>query len=323
MAGMLIDGHWKTQDEFADDDGAFKRKESSFRDWITPDGENAPEDKKAFPAQSGRYHLYVSYACPWANRALIMRGLKGLEDHISVSVVHPHMLDKGWSFQAGFDGATAGDNLYGFEHMHQIYTKAMPDYTGKVTVPVLWDKETETIVNNESSEIIRILNTAFNSITGNSDDYYPEALRGDIDEVNERVYHEINNGVYKVGFATKQAVYEGEYEKLFKALDWLESRLENNGSYLVGEQLTEADIRLFVTLVRFDAVYFGHFKCNKKQIADYPLLQAYLERIYNTPHVGETIHMDHIKSHYYYSHNTINPTRIVPKGPVLSWYKDT
>ena len=318
MAGMLIDGQWKTQDEFADDDGAFKRQDSSFRDWVTPDGENAPEGKKAYKAESGRYHLYVSYACPWANRALIMRRLKGLEGHIDVSVVHPYMLDKGWTFDDDFEGAT-GDRLYGFDRLSQIYTKAKPDYTGKVTVPVLWDKQSETIVNNESSEILRILNSGFNDLTGNDEDYYPQDLRGDIDDVNEQVYHGVNNGVYKAGFATKQDVYQKEVTKLFDVLDHLEERLEEGGPYLCGARFTEADIRLFVTLVRFDAVYVGHFKCNIKRIEDYQSLQAYLERVYAMPGVGETVHMNHIQHHYYYSHETLNPHRIVPKGPDLSW----
>ena len=321
MAGMLINGEWKTKDEFADEDGSFKREDSSFRDWVIPEGDEALNGKNSFPAQSGRYHLYVSYACPWANRTLIMRALKGLQEHISVSVVHPYMLDRGWTFDTDFEGAT-GDTLYGFDALYKLYLKAKPDYTGKVTVPVLWDKQRETIVNNESADIIRILNSAFDAITGNTDDYYPHDLRNEIESVNDKVYNHVNNGVYKAGFATQQDVYEREVCSLFDTLNWLERKLDDNdGPYLFGERLTEADIRLFVTLVRFDAVYHGHFKCNIRRIVDYKHLQAYLERMYNLPAIGQTIHMDHIQNHYYYSHTNINPHRIVPIGPRLSWYK--
>ena len=319
MAGLLVNGEWKQEDEFADDDGAFNREDSKFRDEVV--ASDAPsQNAKTFTAESGRYHLYVSYACPWANRALIMRALKQLDNHISVSVVHPYMLDNGWELNADFDGST-GDDLYGFDYMYQVYLKAKPDCSGKVTVPVLWDKQSESIVNNESAEIIRMFNSAFNDITGDEQNFYPEALCQQIDETNQRVYETINNGVYKAGFATKQDVYEKEVSALFDSLDWLETHLSDGRSYLCGEDLTEADIRLFVTLVRFDAVYFGHFKCNLRQISDYTHLQPYLERLYAMPAFGDTVHMDHIKHHYYYSHKNLNPHGIVPSGPILPWLK--
>lgn len=313
MGGQLIDGQWKTQDSFADEDGSFKRKDSAFRDWIGEASEK-PEGVKTYPVEAGRYHLYVSYACPWAHRALIFRRLKGLEDLIDVSAVHPHMLEEGWSFDDDFPGAT-GDPLYGFHHLHQIYTKADPNYTGKVTVPVLWDKKEETIVNNESAEIIRIFNSAFNDVTGNRDDYYPDHLRHEIDAINKRIYNSVNNGVYKCGFAETQAAYDENIVPLFDTLDWIEERLSQDGPYLMGEDLTEADIRLFTTLVRFDPVYTVHFKCNIRQIKDYPRLHDYTRRIYTMNEVLPSVHFDHIKHHYYYSHSHINPYRIIPKGP--------
>ncbi|MEQ3649900.1 glutathione S-transferase family protein [Hyphomonas sp.] len=314
MAGLLVDGNWMQKDEFAEDDGKFKREDSAFRNWITADGGPGPDGQEAVKAEAGRFHLYVSYACPWAHRALIFRRLKGLEDLIPVSVVHPHMLDHGWELKDDFPGAT-GDPLYGKSYLHEIYTRAKPDYSGKVTVPVLWDKQDEMIVNNESAEVIRIFNSAFNEITGNEADFYPEALRGEIDEVNARVYERVNNGVYKCGFAESQDAYDENIKPLFDTLDWLEARLSDGRDFLVGNQLTEADIRLFTTLVRFDPVYFVHFKCNLKMIRQYDALNAYLKRIYEMPEVKPTVNFDHIKQHYYYSHKHINPYRIVPQGP--------
>ena len=314
MAGLLVDGNWTQKDEFAEDDGKFKREDSAFRNWITADGGSGPDGQEAVKAEAGRFHLYVSYACPWAHRALIFRHLKGLEDLIPVSVVHPHMLDHGWELKDDFPGAT-GDPLYGKSYLHEIYTRAKPDYSGKVTVPVLWDTQEEMIVNNESAEVIRIFNAAFNEITGNTSDFYPEALRGEIDEVNARVYEPVNNGVYKCGFAESQEAYDENITPLFDTLDWLEARLSDGRDFLVGNQLTEADIRLFTTLIRFDPVYFVHFKCNLKMIRQYDALNAYLQRIYEMPEVKPTVNFDHIKQHYYYSHKHINPYRIVPQGP--------
>ena len=308
MAGLLVDGNWTQKDEFAEDDGKYKREDSAFRNWITADGGPGPDGQEAVKAEADRFHLYVSYACPWAHRALIFRHLKGLEDLIPVSVVHPHMLDHGWELKDDFPGAT-GDPLYGKSYLHEIYTRAKPDYSGKVTVPVLWDTQEEMIVNNESAEVIRIFNSAFNEITGNTSDFYPEALRGEIDEVNARVYEPVNNGVYKCGFAESQEAYDENITPLFDTLDWLEARLSD------GHQLTEADIRLFTTLIRFDPVYFVHFKCNLKMIRQYDALNAYLQRIYEMPEVKPTVNFDHIKQHYYYSHKHINPYRIVPQGP--------
>ena len=305
--GLLVDGKW--QDKWYDtskNGGKFERQASKFRDNISND-----EDAK-YPVESGRYHLYVSLACPWAHRALIFRKLKGLEEHIDVSVVHPEMLDNGWEFKE-YPGST-GDKLYGFDYAHQIYTKAKPEITTRVTVPILWDKQTETIVNNESAEIIRIFNSGFNTLTSNDDDYYPEALRQEIDDINEMVYHDINNGVYKAGFATTQKAYEEAVNALFHALDIVEERLSKQ-RYLVGSNITEADWRLFTTLIRFDAVYHGHFKCNKKQIADYPNIYGYMKELYQVPGVAETVNFDHIKRHYYFSHTMINPTQIIPVGP--------
>lgn len=314
MAGLLVDGNWTQKDEFAEDDGKFKREDSAFRNWITADGGPGPDGQEAVKAEAGRFHLYVSYACPWAHRALIFRHLKGLEDLIPVSVVHPHMLDHGWELKDDFPGAT-GDPLYAKSYLHEIYTRAKPDYSGKVTVPVLWDTQEEMIVNNESAEVIRIFNSAFNEITGNTSDFYPEALRGEIDEMNARVYEPVNNGVYKCGFAESQEAYDENITPLFDTLDWLEARLSDGRDFLVGNQLTEADIRLFTTLIRFDPVYFVHFKCNLKMIRQYDALNAYLQRIYEMPEVKPTVNFDHIKQHYYYSHKHINPYRIVPQGP--------
>jgi len=304
--GLLVDGKW--QDKWYDTDksgGKFERQASKFRHRIgDSDGKFAPE--------SGRYHLYVSLACPWAHRTLIFRKLKKLESHIDVSVVHPEMLDNGWEF-GDYPGAT-GDTLFNFEFAHQLYTKVDPDITTRVTVPILWDKKLNTIVNNESADIIRILNSDFNALTGNYDDYYPELLRSDIDEINELVYHSINNGVYKSGFATTQEAYEEAVNALFVALEKVETRLSSS-RYLVGDTLTEADWRLFTTLIRFDPVYHGHFKCNKKQISDYPNTFGYMKELYQVPGVAETVNFDHIKRHYYFSHTMINPTQVIPVGP--------
>lgn len=298
--GQLVKGEWR--DEWYDTKstgGKFVRQDAAFRGWLGSDD---------FPAVAGRYHLYVSYACPWAHRALIFRELKQLQDMISVSVVDAYMGENGWEF-------SDTDPLYGKHYMHEIYTLAKADYSGRVTVPVLWDKEQQTIVSNESSEIIRMFNSAFGE---RGTDYYPEHLREDIDSINEFVYHNINNGVYKAGFATTQAAYHEAVLQLFQALDKIEQRLAQQ-TYLVGNTLTEADWRLFTTLVRFDAVYVGHFKCNIRRIADYPALSRYLKSLYETPGIATTVHMDHIKQHYYQSHKTLNPTGIVPAGPELTF----
>jgi putative glutathione S-transferase len=313
--GLLVNGEWKDAwYDTKDTGGQFVRSASSFRNFVTADGSAGPTGKGGFKAESGRYHLYVSLACPWAHRTLIFRKLKGLEDHISVSVVHFLMLENGWEFKEA-DGAT-GDQLFGLDYLHQVYNKADPNYSGRVTVPVLWDKQTGTVVSNESSEIIRMFNSAFDGITGNNQDFYPESLRAEIDELNALVYDTVNNGVYKCGFATSQGAYEENFDKLFATLDLLEARLAGT-KFLFGDRLTEADWRLFTTLVRFDPVYVGHFKCNRKRIVDYPNLQAYLKTLYNVPGIAETVSFDHIKNHYYQSHRTINPTGIVPVGPVI------
>ena len=318
IVGQLVDGRWSTEwYDTAKTGGAFVRSEAPFRNWITPDGAAGPTGEGGFPAEAGRYHLYASYACPWAHRTLIFRALKSLEDLITVSVVSPKMPDEtGWSFKTE-EGST-GDSLYGSEFLYNIYQRAKPDHTGRVTVPVLWDKQRNTIVSNESADIIRMFNSAFDGLTGNDDDYYPEALRPQIDAINKRVYDTVNNGVYKAGFATKQAVYEKAANELFASLDWIEHSL-GQSAYLAGDRVTEADWRLFTTLVRFDAVYFGHFKCNIRQIADYPHISHYLKGLVATPGVRETIFIDHIKTHYYWSHTRINPTQIVPIGPELDF----
>ena len=313
--GQLVDGVW--HDVWYDTKstgGAFKRADASFRNWITPDGSAGQTGVAGFQAESGRYHLYVSYACPWAHRTLIFRALKGLQDHITLSAVHPDMLSEGWTFDTDDNGAT-GDTLFGMRYARDIYTKALPDMTGRVTVPILWDKAQGTIVSNESSEIIRMFNSAFNGITGNTQDYWPETLRDAIAPVNDRIYDTFNNGVYKSGFATTQAAYDAAVYPLFDTLDWLDDRLGHN-RYLMGDQLTEADWRLWVTLVRFDPVYHLHFKCNRKRIADYPHLSGYMRELYQIPGIAETVNMDHIVRHYHYSHDSINPHRILPINPV-------
>jgi len=309
--GLLIEGKWRDQwYDTSKSEGEFVREDSQFHGWLVGPDESAPKDKQAFPTESGRYHLYVSLACPWAHRTLIFRKLKQLEAHIDVTVVHPHMLENGWEFRDG------GDDLHGLDFLYQLYLKARPDYTGRVTVPVLWDKKTGSIVNNESAEIIRFFNGTFNHITGDEQDFYPEALRKEIDRINDRVYHGINNGVYRCGFATAQRAYEKAYRQLFETLDEVEGLLDRR-RYLVGDQITEADWRLFTTLVRFDSVYHGHFKANRNRIEDFPNLSNYLRELYQYPGIAETVSFEHIKQHYYYSHDTINPTRVVPMGPKL------
>ena len=315
--GLLIDGNWSTAwYDTAKTDGRFVRETASFRNWITPDGTAGPSGEAGFAAESGRYHLYVSHACPWAHRTIIFRHVKQLASHISVSVVHPLMLENGWSFDR--DAHATGDHLLGKNYLHEVYTYGHPKASGRVTVPVLWDKYSQKIVSNESSEIIRMFNSAFNEITGNHDDYWPAALRRDIENVNQDIYDNINNGVYKAGFATSPAAYEDAVAALFAALDRMEARLHRQ-RYLLGAQITEADWRFFTTLVRFDPVYVGHFKCNIRRIADYPALHGYLCDLYQLPGIAETVVMDHIKQHYYQSHPTINPTGIVPTGPLLDY----
>ncbi|WP_250461643.1 glutathione S-transferase family protein [Microbulbifer litoralis] len=315
--GLLVDGQW--QDRWYDtekSEGEFVREQAQLRNWITADGSAGPSGEGGFAAEKGRYHLYVSLACPWAHRTLIFRKLKGLEDYIGVSVVSPYMREHGWTFNE--DEGSSGDPLYGASYLHQLYTRNRSDYSGRVTVPLLWDKQRNGVVSNESAEIIRMFNSAFNGLTGNDDDYYPQALRGDIEATNEIVYDNINNGVYRAGFATRQDAYEHAYERLFGTLGQLEQRLAHN-RYLTGDRVTEADWRLFTTLIRFDAVYHGHFKCNKQRLADYPNLWGYTRELYQWPGVAETVDFHHIKTHYYASHDTINPTGIVPRGPELDY----
>lgn len=305
--GLIVDGQWV--DKWYDtknSDGKFVRQDSAYRGTINNKAGNL------YQVEAGRYHLYVSLACPWAHRTLIFRQLKGLEDIISVSVVEPEMLDKGWSF------SEKGDDLYQLKQMFEIYLKGDQNYQGRVTVPVLWDKKTATIVNNESSDIIRIFNSAFNELTGNDDDYYPTQLQVEIDRVNQLIYDDINNGVYKAGFATSQSVYQTACQSLFNRLDWLEQRLAKQ-RYLVGDKITEADWRLFTTLIRFDAVYHGHFKCNRQTLASFTHISGYLRELYQVQGIAQTVNFEHIKTHYYFSHEMINPTRIVPIGPLLDF----
>ena len=315
--GLLVDGQWK--DQWYDTEstgGKFKRQEQAYRNWVTADGEPGPSGEGGFAAEPDRYHLYVSLACPWAHRALIVRALKGLDEMLPISVVHWYMAEHGWTFEPG--PGVIPDPIHNVDRLYQLYQKADPSFTGRVTVPVLWDRKRDTIVNNESSEIIRMLNTAFDPLGAEPGDYYPEPLREEIDAVNERVYHTVNNGVYKSGFATTQAAYEEAVHPLFETLDWLEERLAAS-RWLVGGTLTEADIRLFTTLVRFDPVYHGHFKCNIRQLKDYPNLWGFTRDLYQHPKIRETVNFEHIKKHYYQSHDTINPTRIVPAGPALDF----
>lgn len=314
--GLLVNGKW--HDQWYDTKkhgGEFVRESAQLRDWV---GNSSDADGQPYPAEKGRYHLYVSLACPWAHRVLIMRKLKGLESLVGVSHVSPLMLDKGWSYHV--DEGSSGDPVNNVDYHYQLYIMTDSDYTGRVTVPVLWDKQRSAIVNNESADLLRIFNRGFDELTGNDLDFYPQDLRSVIDEINDDVYDHINNGVYKSGFATEQRVYEKHVYALFEALERVDARLGDN-RYLAGEWLTEADIRLFTTLIRFDAVYYGHFKCNFKRIEDYPNLANYVREIYQWPGVAETVNMDHIKRHYYYSHDTINPTRIVPAGPLLDFQR--
>lgn len=316
--GQLVGGIWHdVWYDTASNGGAFVRKDASFRNWVTADGAPGPSGTGGFKAESGRYHLYVSYACPWAHRTLIFRAIKGLEPHISISVVHPDMLSDGWTFATDFPGTT-GDTQFGLPFLRDIYTRAAPDVSGRVTVPILWDKVTGSIVSNESSEIIRMFNQAFDGITGNTDDYWPQALRAAIEPVNARIYGTINNGVYRAGFATSQSAYDEAVTTLFASLDGLEAHLSAN-RYLLGDALTEADWRLFPTLVRFDPVYHLHFKCNRRRIIDYPNLWAYTRELYQRPGVAKTVWFDHFIRHYHYSHETINPHRIIPIGPNLDF----
>lgn len=314
---MLVNGKWTDNwqpVQEADDDGRFVRQTSSFRHWITPDGSAGPTGEAGFKAEKGRYHLYVAYICPWASRTLMVLALKGLQDMISVSVVNPALTDQGWKF-GDFDGAD-DDTLNGATYMHELYTKAAPDFTGRATVPVLWDKQTGTIVNNESADIVRMLNTAFNQLGTTGPDLYPAALAEEINALNPHIYDNLNNGVYQAGFATTQAAYEEAYEKVFNTLDELEQRLSDGRRYLFGDEVTETDIRLFVTLVRFDAAYHGLFKCNRNTLASMPGLHAYMHRILALPGVLDTVRIDHIKAGYY-SIKALNPNGIVPVGPAV------
>lgn len=313
--GLLIDGVWQDQGyETKSTGGRFVRKDSAFRNWVTPDGSAGPTGEGGFKAEPGRYHLYVSLACPWAHRTLILRALKGLEGMIGLSIVHWRMLDKGWTFEPG--PGVIPDPINSARYLYEVYTAAQPSYSGRVTVPVLWDKERQTIVNNESAEIMRMLNAAFDGVGAKPGDYYPPDLRPQIDDLNGRIYGAVNNGVYKAGFATTQEAYEEAVAPLFETLDWLEERLSSR-RYFCGDRRTEADWRLFTTLVRFDPVYVGHFKCNLRRIADYPNLSGYLRDLYQVPGIAETVNIQHIKGHYYESHRNINPTGIVPVGPAL------
>ena len=317
--GQLVDGVW--HDVWYDtgkSDGAFERSTSSFRNWITADGSPGPSGIGGFKAESGRYHLYVSYACPWAHRTMIFRQIKELADHISFDVVHPDMLSDGWTFATDDAGAT-GDRQFGLPFVRDIYLRADPNINGRVTVPILWDKQQNTIVSNESSEIIRMFNSAFNGLTGNELDFYPPALQADIEPINGRIYDTFNNGVYRCGFSTTQAAYNAAVVPLFETLDWLEDHLASN-RYLMGHQLTEADWRLFPTLARFDSVYHLHFKCNRKRIIDYPNLWAYTRELYQYDGISDTVNMQHTIRHYHYSHDTINPNRIIPINPILDWH---
>lgn len=316
--GLLVDGKW--QDKWYDtdsNDGKFKREDAQLRNWVTKDGSAGPTGKTGFKAEKDRYHLYVSLACPWAHRTLIFRQLKNLTDYISVSVVSPDMLENGWEFNTS--NHSSGDSLFDYDFLHQVYTRHQHDYSGRVTVPVLWDKQQNCIVSNESADIIRMLNTAFNHLTGNTDDYCPADIQPQIDQINELVYNNINNGVYRCGFATSQQAYEEAYSQLFTALEQVETILSKN-RYLTGNLLTEADWRLFTTLIRFDAVYHGHFKCNKQRLEDYPNLAGFTRELYQWPGVANTVDFYHIKRHYYFSHTMINPSQVVPVGPDINYH---
>jgi len=315
--GLLIDGVWRDQwYDTSKSGGRFVRSTAGFRNWVTPDGSAGPTGKGGFKAEPGRYHLYIARACPWAHRTMIFRALKGLEGIIDYSVVHWRMLENGWTFEPG-PGVT-GDLVNGKEFLHQVYTLADPTYSGRVTVPVLWDRETRTIVSNESAEIIRMLNSAFDGVGAAEGDYYPDGLRTEIDALNTKIYDTVNNGVYRAGFATTQAAYEEAVVPLFESLDWLEGILSRQ-PWLAGGRQTEADWRLWTTLLRFDPVYVGHFKCNIRRLSDYPALWSYTRELYQVPGIRETVDFAHIKGHYYESHRMINPTGIVPLGPLLDF----
>jgi putative glutathione S-transferase len=315
--GLLVNGVWQDQwYDTAKSGGRFERTEAVFRNWVTPDGSPGPSGSGGYKAEPGRYHLYVSYACPWAHRTLIFRMLKRLEEVVSLSVVNWHMGEQGWTFEDG--PGVIPDPVIGARFLHQIYTTAKPGMTGRVTVPLLWDKNTRTIVSNESSEILRMFNSAFDPWGDASRDFYPKPLRAEIDAINQRVYETVNNGVYKAGFATTQAAYDEAVAALFETLDFLEARLKVQ-RYLTGDRITEADWRLFTTLMRFDPVYYSHFKCNLRRLADYPNLWNYAKDLYQVPGVAETVRLDHIKNHYYGSQRTVNPTGIVPRGPIIDY----
>lgn len=315
--GMFVEGVWQNDEKQRNDQGgSFQRPATKFRNFITPDGGPGASGEGGFPAEAGRYHLYVSLACPWAHRTLIFRKLKKLEDIISVSLVSPDMGKLGWTFDKA--SGSSGDHLFGAEKLADIYLEADSKFSGRVTVPVLWDKQRNTIVNNESAEIIRMLNSAFSAFTGNRTDYYPAPLHGEIDRINARIYSTLNNGVYRAGFATTQQAYEQAFGALFETLDWIEEILLSQ-RYLAGRQLTEADWRLFTTLIRFDAVYYGHFKCNLRRVIDYPNLSNYVRELYQVPGVAETVDIAQIKRHYYGSHRNVNPTGIIPVGPALDF----
>jgi len=313
--GLLVDGVWQ-QEAPRTKDGQFIRPATHFRNWVTADGGAGPTGEAGFKAEPGRYHLYVALSCPWAHRTIIFRKLKGLENLVSMSVVSPDMLQDGWTFNT--DEGSTGDTLNGTSKLSEIYVLAEPKYTGRVTVPVLWDKQKKTIVNNESSEIIRMLNTAFDAHTNVHTDYYPQNLRTEIDKLNDLIYPNINNGVYRAGFATSQAAYEEAFRNLFDTLDEIEQILSNQ-RYLVGGAVTEADWRLFCTLIRFDAVYYSHFKCNWRHIYEYPNLSNYVRDLYQVPGIAETVSLEQIKRHYYFSQRQVNPTGIVPVGPQLDF----
>ena len=308
--GKMVDGTWRTDTWVRDNEGHFERDPTTFRNSV----EDHPD--AAHPARAGRYHLYVSYACPWAHRTLIVRALMGLQDAISVSVVHPHMLEDGWSFDNSFPGAT-GDAIFSKNFLRQIYKEADPNYSGRVTVPILWDKEAQTIVNNESREIIRFFSTAFRSLARDPVDLWPEGYRDDVDRIIDEIYEPINNGVYRSGFATTQQAYEEAVTELFQELGRWDKHLAEH-RYLCGDAFTEADVAMFTTLLRFDPVYYGHFKCNLKHVYEFPHLWAYTREIYQMDPITPTCFLDHIQQHYYYSHETINPSRIIPQGPILN-----
>jgi putative glutathione S-transferase len=316
--GQLVDGVWHdVWYETKKSGGAFVRDNAKFRNWITADGSAGPTGDAGFKAESGRYHLYISNACPWAHRTMVFRALKDLTNHIDVSVVHPDMLSDGWTFETDDHGAD-GDKLFGLPFARDIYIKADPHMTGRVTVPILWDKQQNTIVSNESSEIIRMFNGAFDEITGNTQDFWPTNQRDAIETVNNRIYDTVNNGVYKSGFATTQTAYDAAVGPLFDSLDWIEGILSQS-RYLTGDAITEADWRLWTTLVRFDMVYHQHFKCNRKRIIDYPNIWGFTRELYQWAGVKETVNMGHIVRHYHYSHETINPNRIIPTNPIIDF----